>query len=182
MNFHLYIALIGFTSAFAQPAPPEQKLRVTCPAFEDGTNIPVEYTCDGANTNPAVYVNNIPAGTKSLVVIMEDSIENQTPITHWLAWNIAVADSNSIPQNSITGTEGTNSMGKQGYNGPCSHKQPHKYYIKAYALDIMLKVKDGATRNDIEKKMQGHILMDGELTGYYKQKTGLLKVIEPQPK
>jgi Raf kinase inhibitor-like YbhB/YbcL family protein len=172
--------MIWLAFGVIKPTYEEKNLKVTCPAFEEGTHIPITYTCDGDNVNPAIYVNNIPADTKSLAIILEDRSAGSKPISHWLAWNIVVADSNVIPENSITGIEGTNSMGKHGYSGPCSPKDVHKYYFKVYALNSMLTLKDGANRNALEKMMKGHILRTGELMGHYKQREGLIKVIEAQ--
>ena len=67
------------------------------------------------------------------------------------------------------GLGGKNSWGKTGYGGPCPPSGVHRYFFKLYALDTMLNLKEGTTKKDIEKAMQGHIIAKTELMGTYKK-------------
>ena len=66
--------------------------------------------------------------------------------------------------------QGKNSYGKLGYKGPCPPAgKPHRYFFKLYALDAELLLKEGASKNEVEKAMQGHILVKSELVGIYQR-------------
>ncbi len=43
----------------------------------------------------------------------------------------------------------------------------HRYFFKLYALDTMLDLTPGATKSDLLKAMEGHILDQAELMGKY---------------
>ncbi|HKE32274.1 MAG TPA: YbhB/YbcL family Raf kinase inhibitor-like protein, partial [Candidatus Angelobacter sp.] len=58
-----------------------------------------------------------------------------------------------------------------GYLGPCPPSGTHRYYFYLYALDTELKLPSGATKDDVEKAIKGHVLEKAELMGKYK-KTG----------
>jgi hypothetical protein len=58
-----------------------------------------------------------------------------------------------------------------GYDGPCPPRgKPHRYFFKLYALDTLLDLKPGATKSDVLKVMQSHILAEGQLMGTYQRK------------
>lgn len=40
--------------------------------FHDGEFIPKEYTCEGDDINPPIYIANIPPDTRSLAIIVDD--------------------------------------------------------------------------------------------------------------
>jgi hypothetical protein len=65
---------------------------------------------------------------------------------------------------------GKNSWNRLGYGGPCPPPGPaHRYFFKLYALDGKTNLREGATKSDVEKAMQGHILAQAELMGRYKR-------------
>ncbi|MCX6904117.1 MAG: YbhB/YbcL family Raf kinase inhibitor-like protein, partial [Verrucomicrobia bacterium] len=45
----------------------------------------------------------------------------------------------------------------------------HRYYFKLYALDTLLALAPGATKAEVEKAMQGHLLAQGQLMGRCKR-------------
>jgi hypothetical protein len=66
------------------------------------------------------------------------------------------------------GTQGNNDFRKPGYGGPCPPKGSiHRYFFKVYALDVLLNLKPGSVKADVEKAMRGHILVQGQLMGKY---------------
>lgn len=142
-------------------------LYITSMAFESQTYIPVEYTCDGKNINPPITVKNIPEETKSLVLIVEDPDAPTKNWVHWVVWNIP--PSGKIKENSIPGTEGINDFGKHHYGGPCPPSGTHHYHFKIYALDDLLNLDSGATKQEVEKAMSSHIIAFGELVGIYRR-------------
>lgn len=64
--------------------------------------------------------------------------------------------------------QGRNGFRKIGYGGPCPPPgKPHRYFFKLYALDSKLDLKPGATKEELERSMEGHILAKAETMGKY---------------
>jgi len=67
--------------------------------------------------------------------------------------------------------QGLTDFKRVGYGGPCPPPGgAHRYFFKLYALDILLNLKAGATKNDVLKVMEGHVLAQGQLMGTYQRK------------
>jgi Raf kinase inhibitor-like YbhB/YbcL family protein len=142
-------------------------LSVSSPSFEANGFIPKKYTCQGENINPGIFIGNIPAGTKSLAIIVDDPDAPDGIFVHWVVWNIDPAT--PITENSVPGMEGTNSFGVRNYNGPCPPSGVHRYFFKVFALDDMLNIKQGVNEHAVQKAMKDHILASGELVGKYQK-------------
>jgi len=65
---------------------------------------------------------------------------------------------------------GVNSWGKVGYGGPCPPSGVHRYFFKVYALDVVLDLPAGVTKQKVLKSMEKHIIAQGELMGKYTRK------------
>jgi len=149
---------------------------ITSPAFKSGEIIPKRYTCDGIDVSPPLSWSGFPAGTKSFVLIVEDPDAPGGIFTHWIVYNIS-SKITSLPEkvkrverlgNGIL--QGLNSFGKIGYNGPCPpHGSKHRYYFRIYALDCYIDLPPGATREEILKAIEGHVIGEAELLGYYER-------------
>ena len=63
--------------------------------------------------------------------------------------------------------EGTNDWKRTGYGGPCPPIGRHRYFFKLYALDAPLKLRPGATKQEVEAAMKGHVLATAQLVGTY---------------
>jgi hypothetical protein len=143
-----------------------KKLSLKSPAFENNKPIPVKYTCDGADINPPLTVDGVPEETKTLVLIVDDPDAPAGTFNHWLVWNIP-STTRKIEENTVPGTEGISTSRKHAYDGPCPPYGTHRYFFKVYALDTQLELKANATKRDVEKAMEGHVLAEGELIGLY---------------
>lgn len=141
------------------------KLLIKSPAFETGENIPARYTCDGENINPALELENIPQGTQSLALIVDDPDAPAGTWTHWLVWDLP--PNNLIEENSEKGIMGLNDFGKSIYQGPCPPIGVHRYFFRVYAMDKPLGLPAGSTREEMLKAMEYHIIGSGELMGLY---------------
>lgn len=142
-------------------------LIVESPAFANNELIPAKYTCVGSNINPALVITNIPNGTKSLALIVDDPDAPNGIFDHWIMWNIpviAVIDENSAP-----GIQGKNGKGENKYIGPCPPSGTHHYNFKVYALDTKLDLPVGSDKNALLKTMDKHILASGGLIGLFKK-------------
>jgi len=134
-------------------------------AFEDNGSIPSKYTCDGDDISPPLRFQNIPNGTVSLAIIMDDIDANN--FIHWLIWNIPPNVSGFKENENLSYPEGKNSFGFIDYGGPCPPYGKHRYRFTLYALDTMLNLEEGVTINTLEKAMKGHIIEKAELIGSY---------------
>jgi|SRR3989344_4912176 len=151
---------------------------ITSSAFEQDGRIPSKYTCDGDRTiNPPLVFSGVPESAKSLALIMDDPdvpkvLHADGVFDHWVLFNIS-PDTKGIPEGHSFGTAGANGGGKNAYTGPCPPPQyepsEHRYVFVLYALDVGLPLKEGATKQEVLKAMEGHILQQAELVGKYKR-------------
>src|ERR1051326_390288 len=116
------------------------KLTIGSTAFVSNGFIPEKYTCDGQNINPPIAIKNIPSGTKSLAVIVEDPDAPGGTFVHWIIWNLKPQET-IFEESSANGIEGKNSFGYKKYDGPCPPSGTHHYHFKVYALDTLLSLK-----------------------------------------
>lgn len=150
-------------------------LAVSSSSFPKAGSIARRYTCDGANISPQLEWQNPPAGTKSFALVMDDP-DTPSDFTHWLIYNISfrvrqlpegASPRGSLPAGS---REGANSFGRSQYGGPCPPPgNPHRYFFRLYALDLQLDLPAGATRQQLEAAISGHILAQGQIVGTYQR-------------
>lgn len=153
---------------------------LTSPAFDAGQPIPARFTADGADISPMLEWTPPPAGTKSLVLIVDDP---DAPAGTWVHWVLAgiPPDRRNLPEKVASdpapegglsrAVNGKNSFGRSGYGGPDPPPGPvHRYFFKLYALDAALSWKPGVTKAEAEKLMKGHVLGGAELMGTYQRK------------
>ena len=147
-----------------------EKMRLTSPAFKDNGEIPAKYTCDGDNINPELAIENVPSGTKSLALIMEDPDAPGGLWVHWIVWNIrpnmGVLVERAEPRESVTGK---NSWGHNQYGGPCPPSGTHRYMFKLFALDTTIGLAGTAGKGELEAAMEDHVLGQAVLTGLYSE-------------
>ena len=146
------------------------RMRIESPAFGNTSRIPTAYTCDGANVNPPLAIADVPAGAKSLCLIMDDPDAPMGTWVHWTVWNID-PKTTGIPEHSVPkgSVEGKTSAGESGYGGPCPPPPTgtHRYFFKLYALDRTLDLPASPDKAALERAMEGHILGNAELIGLY---------------
>jgi Raf kinase inhibitor-like YbhB/YbcL family protein len=140
-------------------------------AFKEGEIIPSLYTCEGKNISPPLEIGNVPQGAKSLALIMDDPdvpafVRADKMYDHWIVFNIPPTS------HKIVGVHGKNTAGKNQYIGPCPPDREHRYFFKLYALDKRLDLQEGATKKEVEKAMEGHILSKCHLMGRYEKGKG----------
>ena len=156
------LSLICATSARASA------FQLTSPAFKHNAMIPQKFTCQGSDINPELKIADIPQGTKSLALIVDDPDAPMGTWVHWVVYDI-MPTTTQIAENYIPGTQGYNDFKKINYGGPCPPSGTHRYFFKLYALDTILKLSEGATKAQVEEAMKGHILAQTELMGLYKK-------------
>jgi Raf kinase inhibitor-like YbhB/YbcL family protein len=145
-------------------------MKITSSAFQEGGNIPSKFTCDGSDTSPPLQIAEVPAGAKSLALVVDDPDAPSGLFTHWMVWNISPKSSTIAEGGALKGVHGTNDFGKSSYGGPCPPSGTHRYYFKIFALDRELDLPAGAERSQLDAAIKGHVIAQGELVGHYARK------------
>lgn len=150
-------------------------MKIESPAFKHEGMLPSTHTCDGKDMSPPLQWSGAPENTKSFALIGDDPDAPMGTWVHWVIFNIPPG-THELHENmqKVTGwkngaEQGKNSWGKLGYGGPCPPSGTHRYFFKLYALDTMLNVPSGATKEQVESAMKGHVLADAQLMGKYKR-------------
>lgn len=159
--------------ANAAPPPP---MRLISTSVADGVQIPAEYTCsDPQAVSPALKWIDAPRGTESFTLIVHDMEprprKGVDDILHWMVWDMP-GTANQLPEGVLSkmadlpdGSRQTNGNPGQGgilgYRPPCPPQNvpvPHHYAFEIFALDQRLNLASGASRTDVLRAMDGHIL------------------------
>ena len=153
---------------------------LTSLAFAHLAEIPTQYTCQGANTSPPLAWSNLPDGTQSLTLIVDDPdapdpAAPKMTWVHWVLYNLpptaaGLAEAVKPAALPVGTKEGLNDWQRTGYGGPCPPVGRHRYFLKLYALDVVLPDLDRPTKAQLEKAMAGHILGQAELVGTYQKR------------
>jgi Raf kinase inhibitor-like YbhB/YbcL family protein len=151
---------------------------LTSPAFAPNGPMPVECSCKGAQTSPALAWRGAPANTRAYALLLTD-FDVPSPnfpvfnLSHWTMYNLA-ASVQTLPGAAtvasvagLGGVFGKNSMGETKYIGPCPPIGQHQYVFRVYALDQPLNFTEVADKKQVLTAMQGHILGYGELVGVF---------------
>ncbi|GAG43934.1 unnamed protein product [marine sediment metagenome] len=150
-------------------------IKIKSPAFVPEGKIPGKYTCDGMDISPPLAWTSGPEGTKTFALICDDPDAPMGTWVHWVLFNLP-ADiielrENVPPERELENgaKQGMNDFRKIGYGGPCPPGGTHRYYFKLYALDTEINLEAGATKSELLKAMEGHILVEGQLMGRYER-------------
>ena len=149
-------------------------MKLRSSAFEHGAKIPSKYTCDGENISPPLTISDVPSGTKSLVLIMEDpdvpkNIRKDGMWDHWVVFDMPGDLCEIREGEEPEGTHGIGTGENLSYFGPCPPDREHRYFFRLYALDIELGLPEKATKQEVEKAMEKHIISKAELVGMYER-------------
>jgi len=164
--------LVNLCMATPSTANEPAEIQVRSDSFLNGDSIPVRYTCDGEDISPHLAWGMLPAGTKSVVVTLDDPDAPRGTWNHWYLYNIspsvreipeAASEDRTLPEGSI---EALNDFKKHTYGGPCPPTGRHRYVFRVRALDIMLEHKS-FLRGEVEEQLRGHVLAEGRLLGLY---------------
>ncbi|MGB9093414.1 MAG: YbhB/YbcL family Raf kinase inhibitor-like protein [Gallionella sp.] len=152
-------------------------LIIASPAFTQNGRIPSRHTCDGANLSPALEWSGVPAGTKSLALIVDDPdapdpAAPKMTWVHWVLYNIPPGEKGlqegiaELPAGTL---QGCNDWKRTGYGGPCPPIGKHRYFFRLYALDTVLDNLGNPARAKLEKSLLGHVIAHTELVGLYQR-------------
>jgi Raf kinase inhibitor-like YbhB/YbcL family protein len=145
-------------------------LSLTSTAFEHGEEIPHRHSCEGEDVSPPLAWSEAPSATRSLALICDDPDAPSGVFVHWVAWGID-PDQGGLGEGKAPPSEGTGGFGEAGYRGPCPPPGhgPHRYFFQLYALDEDVELSSGASREELEAAIQGHVLESTELMGTYER-------------
>ena len=146
-------------------------MQITSSQFKNNEYLPAQYGCKGTNINPPLTISDVPAGAKSLALIVDDPDAPRGDWVHWVVFNIP-PETREIAEGSVPAgaTQGTNDFGNANYGEPCPPFDTHRYFFKVYALDTTLNLGAQTTKQDLEKAVAGHILDKAELVGLFARK------------
>ena len=153
-------------------------------AIQVGEEIPRKCGYKNGNKEPDIGFRNVPDGTNTLALIMDDPDAMAAVGKVWVHWLMCNIPNHPMNQGSIpfVGSEervgvnkaiwdaivdGENDFGDHGYGGPAPPDKRHTYVFKAYALDTQLDLKKGYSKQELEDAMKGHIIAEAKLTGTY---------------
>jgi len=139
-------------------------------AFQNAQAIADRHTCDGEDVSPPLRWTNVPEGTRSLALVVDDPDAPGGVFTHWIAWGLDPA-AGGLGEGEPAPAEGRNDFGTTGYRGPCpppGHGR-HRYVFRLYALDTEFELGAGAAKVDVEQAIEGHVLTTAELVGTYER-------------
>ena len=169
---------VGIQSALPSQSPEEvaeMTFKLTSTAFAEGNPIPARYSCQGEDVSPPLAWQDAPTGTQSFALIMDDPDAPGGTWVHWIVYNLpahvnalpeGVTAQKGLPQGAL---QGRNSWGRNDYGGPCPPSGTHRYFFKLYALDSMLNLPPGASKEDVLHAMEGHLLAEAQLMGTYRK-------------
>lgn len=150
--------------------------QLTSTAFPHNGEVPRQYTCDGPDVSPPLQWTDPPPKTRSLSLICDDPDAPVGTWVHWVLFHLpetARGLAEAVPKDPTLADgskQGTNDFRRLGYGGPCPPPGPaHRYFFKLYALDNIPELKPGATKKDLERAMQGHILAEAQFIGHYQR-------------
>jgi hypothetical protein len=175
----LYTTILILLSTCLVACSPEEPaeipaLEFSSPAFENGAEIPVVYSCIGLNYSPELVWSNGPEGTREYILIMDD-MDTSDGIAHWILYNIPPEmtelhegiSTNGILEMGII--QGRNYLRKLGYYGPCPPPtETHRYRFTIYATDTFLTLAS-ASKEQVLDAIEEHILAKGELIGTFRK-------------
>ena len=142
----------------------------------EGSDIPAKYACDGGDASPPLSWTGVPRTARSLALVVEDPDAPHGTFAHWVLYHLPPGDG-SLPESirpeptlENGAMQGRNDFGKIGYGGPCPPMGTHRYFFRLYALDTHLQVRQGVTREQLDREMKGHILAEATLMGRYRRR------------
>jgi Raf kinase inhibitor-like YbhB/YbcL family protein len=141
-------------------------LRVSSPAFIDGSRLPQRYTCDGEGDEPPVEAGTVPPSTRELVLLVTDPDAPGGTYVHVTRYGLSPRGDGAVDHG---GSEGENSAGDTGWTPPCppDDDPAHRYVWSVYALRDPSGLDAGAKPSEVTAALRDGILASGTITARY---------------
>lgn len=156
----------------------ETVIDLSSPAFANGSRLPPRFTADGAGVSPPLLWGEVPVGTVSLALLVEDpDAPALQPLVHALVWNIPLGERRLAEgaiaadgQGGLDGRDvGRNSFFTEGWlppDPPTGHGS-HDYVFQLFALRTVPEIGANPGRSSLVRAMAGQVLGAGMLVGTY---------------
>ena len=159
------------TTTMTSPPPPvSAPFALSSPAFADNTPIPAEYSCNGRNVPPPLRWENVPAGTESLALVVDDPDAVGGLYIHWIVTGIPRTTTEIIDGALRDGAHvGLNSGGQAAYLGPCppAGTGVHHYRFQLYAIGKPLEVPPSKPAQDATRAIAEAAIVDVRIVGLF---------------
>jgi Raf kinase inhibitor-like YbhB/YbcL family protein len=167
----------GAAQDAAAEAAPAAPFELKSTAFEEGTDLPARFTCNGTNVSPPLAWGPGPAGTLSYALVVNDTTFK---FLHSVMVDIP-ASTLALPENVQKKSQPAEPAGSRqvksysgtfGYAGPCPPKpEEHVYEFVLYALSVetLPAVTETSTLKATEAEVKKNALGEVRLTVKYKQ-------------
>ncbi|MGA9665866.1 MAG: YbhB/YbcL family Raf kinase inhibitor-like protein [Gallionella sp.] len=154
-------------------------MNISSPSFQQNGAVPSRHTCDGKDVSPPLEWTGVPAGTRSMALLVDDPdapdpASPKMTWVHWVLYNMPAGTgglAEGVAEKHLpAGTmQGINDWHRTGYGGPCPPIGKHRYFFKLYALDIVLPDLKQPAKAALERAMRGHVIGQAELVGLYQR-------------
>ena len=159
--------------------PQAVSIDVNSPAFENFRELPLRYTADGDGLSPALSWGEVPAGSQSIVIVIEDADSpTPAPLVHAIVWNLSPA-AGSLAEGALAGESNSGNGLAMGKNSCMSAKYmapdpppghgPHRYAIQVFALDTRPDLGNNPGRHRLTEHLRQHVLAKGLLVGTFER-------------
>jgi Raf kinase inhibitor-like YbhB/YbcL family protein len=146
---------------------------LTSAAFEDGEPLDPMFTADEEDAcAPPLAWTAPPAGTKALVLIVEDpDAPSPQPLVHLIGWGFDTG-AGELFEGDDPPMVGLNSYNQAGWlpPDPPTEHGPHDYVFQLFAVDTPVTLGAGAGRGALIDAIDGHVLAAAVLTGTYERR------------
>jgi Raf kinase inhibitor-like YbhB/YbcL family protein len=175
------VALAAAGSCASSPSDPgdadhlaEEQMKatvtVTSSAFEEGTSIPREFTCEGDDVSPPLSWTGVPDDAVELALVVDDPDARGGTYVHWVLFRLG-ATLSGVDEGTVQAgaRQAKNSAGDARYKGPCPPEddEAHHYRFSLYALDEQIVAPDGASTGDVLTAIRDAAIDKGTLTGTF---------------
>ncbi len=164
-------ALTACSSMRASAPPASTGFTLSSPGLADGADLPQRYSgnlasnpnCVGSNVSPALAWTNVPAGTRSIVLmVLDQEGRNGTGVHHWVAYGISPSVTgfaeNEVSTPSPKYMGGKSTQGLPNSMGPCPGPNTghHHYLYTAIATDLEPgALPPGLTWPEVQERLAG---------------------------
>ena len=155
----------------ATTADPAASLQFSVDGVTGGSNVPVEFTCDGANETPAVTIEGVPSGVEELALVVDDpDAPTDSPFVHWLVYGIG-PETTVVTDGDAALTYGVNDAGTEAWFGPCPPPGDglHTYRWKLFGLSSAMELEPGLDGRSLEDAIADAVKTDSLLIAGYER-------------
>lgn len=147
--------------------------QVTSAAFQNGGHLPERFASvrgGGQDVSPPLEWSQPPEGTRALLVVVIDRHPVAHEFMHWVVTDLP-PDTTSLPEGASgrlpAGRELAGTSGDAGYHGPTPPPGTgeHEYEMIVYALDERPALPDQPSIDDVERAVDGHVLVSASVSG-----------------